>query len=102
MLTGLKAAAALIACSALAQPSCADSSRDIPAAWQGMRPVGLAALDQLRASGRPGEIRHPQQQTGVILWDEPKTPRPGGSKLGSASAGAAPVFLTLHIIDMAP
>jgi len=101
MLTVLKAAAVLIGCSALAQPSCADSSRDVPA-WQGMLPVSKAALERLRASGRLSDIRHPQFDTAVILWDEPKTPRPGGNKLGSAGAVVAPVILNLHIIGTAP
>jgi hypothetical protein len=102
MLNGVKFAAGLIACSALAQPVFADQPLETPPYWQGMQPVGRAVLGQLRASGRPGEVHPPRHEIAVILWDEPKTPRPGGNKLDSASTRTDTIYLTMRIVGYAP
>jgi len=102
MLIGVRSAVGLIACSALAQPAFADLSLDMPECWHGMRPVGNSVLGKLSASGRPSDVHPPRHDIAVILWDEPRTPRPGGNKLERASARTGILFMTVNIVWTAP
>lgn len=77
-----------------------------PAAWAQqpiMRPVRIAepvsdeALANVRGTGRPPTGPSFHGEVAVILWDEPKTPRPGGDKssvVSVASTGNQAVFRT--------
>lgn len=51
-------------------------------------PVAREVLEHLRAGGLPQEVHAPRGEIAVILWDEPKTPRPGGSK-GTSAVGTS-------------
>ncbi|MCW5605037.1 MAG: hypothetical protein KIT18_10885 [Burkholderiales bacterium] len=61
-------------------PACANDANITRDFWHDARPVARGVLEHLRASGLPQHIRAPRSDIAVILWDEPKTPRPGGSK----------------------
>lgn len=73
-------------CVALAVGTASAQAQDRPTRiWQELTPVSNRVLEQARASGRAVSVDTVRTDIAVILWDEPKTPRPGGGGNGTVT-----------------
>lgn len=77
---GCTALAGVALVTLVSSPACANDANIPRDSWHDARPVARGVLEHLRAGALPQHIRAPRSDIAVILWDEPKTPRPGGSK----------------------
>jgi len=67
-------------CVALAVGTAPAQAQDNPVRiWRELTPVSSEVLERARATGQPLAVDSVRTDIAVILWDEPKVPRPGGS-----------------------